>query len=72
MNSNKISLVEARKLAKYYGRLVQTEDEYGWSEDDKMKHRGLLCHYRSLILKKCRKNENKTHQTTKESNETTS
>lgn len=67
-----MSLVEARKLAKYYGRLVQNEDDHGWSEEDKMKHRGLLCHYRSMIIKKCRKNENKTHQRTEESNEITS
>ena len=55
MNSNKISINQARKLAKYYGRLVQREDECEWSEEDKIEHRGLLSHYRSIILMKSRK-----------------
>lgn len=58
MSNSKLSVQEARRLSKYYGNLVRKEDEYDWSENDKIKNREILNFLRSVILNRSRKKVN--------------
>jgi hypothetical protein len=55
MSNEELSLSQARKLAKYYGKIVRKHDEVVITEKEKMQDIECLSYCRSIILKKSRK-----------------
>lgn len=66
-----LTLSEARKLAKYYGKLCQRHHELVMSDKDKKRDWDCLSYCRNIILKKSRKKESQNIEQKNESLKTT-